>query len=133
LNSTVNYNYLVAEEVDMNSLNWKKIFDGTNLKGCRRFISEYDFYLGKLPQRITIRLYQLPDRDEVEFVQSHFIHTPTQADAYRTSTPYGDDELGALERAVRDLTMYYDSAVADGHVPNEAWLEANPQFFSLRP
>jgi hypothetical protein len=112
---------------------WTSVFEGKNVNGCRRFVSEYDFYLGTLPQRITIRLYQLLDRNEVEFVQSHFIHTPTQADAYRTSAPYGDNEMGALERAISDLTMYYDSAVRGGHQPNESWLEANPLFFSPEP
>jgi hypothetical protein len=75
-------------------------FENEHVHGARRLLSEHQFLIGRLRQRITVRLYQSLERDWVEFEQSHFINTPLQIDAYRTSAPYGDDEDDALRLAV---------------------------------
>ena len=111
-------------------------FENEHIHGARRFVSEHQFFVGELPQRVTVRLYQSLDRDWIEFEQSHFINTPLQIDAYRTSTPFGDDEDDALHLAVRFcLVQWYEQAVGEGHQPDESWLVPNPRFqnFVERP
>jgi hypothetical protein len=98
------------------------------IHGTRRFLSEHQFFLGSLTPRITIRFYLSFDMKQVEYEQSHFIHTPLQIGAYHTSVPFGDDEVHALRRAQSDLTEYYGQAVRAGHEPNDNWLEKNPDF-----
>jgi hypothetical protein len=111
-------------------------FENEHIHGARRFVSEHQFFVGELPQRVTVRLYQSLDRDWVEFEQSHFINTPLQIDAYKTSSPYGDDEDDALRLAVDFcLVQWYEQAVREGHSPDESWLVPNPRFqnFLERP
>ena len=104
-------------------------FESEHIRGARRFVSEHQFFVGELPQRVTVRLYQSLDGDWIEFEQSHFINTPLQIDAYRTSTPCGDDEDDALHLAVGFcLVQWYEQAVAEGHQPDESWLVPNPRF-----
>ena len=107
-------------------------FENDLIHGARRFISEHQFFVGELPQRVTVRLYQSLDRDWIEFEQSHFINTPIQIDAYRTSTPFGDDEDDALHLAVGFcLVQWYEQAVGEGHQPDESWLVPNPRFHNF--
>jgi hypothetical protein len=50
--------------------------------------------------------------------QRHFINTPLQIDAYRTSAPYGDNEDDALRLGVEFcLVQWYEQAVREGHQP----------------
>jgi hypothetical protein len=107
-------------------------FEKEHVHGARRLLSEHQFLIGTLRQRITVRLYQSLERDCVEFEQSHFINTPLQIDAYRTSTPYGDDEDDALRLAVGFcLVQWYEQAVREGHQPDESWLVPNPRFHNF--
>lgn len=59
---------------------------------------------------------------------SHYIKTPEQAGAYRPSNPSGDYEAYALHRAITAITDYYDTAVKNGHTPDESWLIPNKHF-----
>ena len=104
--------------------------DNDNIGGIRRFLSEHQFFIGKLSTRITVRLYEMQETREVEYVLSHFIHTPQQADAYRPSVPYGSDEADALSSAISALTIEYRCAVNVGSEPNEGWLVPNADFLS---
>ena len=107
-------------------------FENEHVHGARRLLSEHQFLIGTLRPRITVRLYQSLERDWVEFEQSHFINTPLQIDAYRTSTPYGDDEDDALRLAVGFcLVQWYEQAVREGHQPDESWLVPNPRFHNF--
>jgi len=113
-------------------INMHSAFENEHIHGARRFVSEHQFFVGELPQRVTVRLYQSLDRDWIEFEQSHFINTPLQIDAYRTSTPFGDDEDDALHLAVGFcLVQWYQQAVAEGHRPDESWLVPNPKFHNF--
>jgi len=102
-----------------------------HVHGVRRLVSEHQFFVGELSQRITLRLYESPERDWIEYEQSHFIRTPLQADPYRTSTPWGDDALYALNFAAFGITQWYDQAVREGHQPNDSWLVPNPRFHNF--
>ncbi len=111
-------------------------FENEHIHGARRFVSEYQFFVGELPQMVAVRLYESLDRNWIEFEQSHFINTPLQIDAYRTSAPYGDNEDDALRLAVGFcLVQWYEQAVGEGHQPDESWLVPNPRFqnFVERP
>ncbi|MFZ0964126.1 MAG: hypothetical protein WAO35_24940 [Terriglobia bacterium] len=112
----------------MSPLTPESALKGRSIRGARQLLSEYSFRVGDLSQFITIRLYRLIGTDTVIFEQSHFIHTPTQIDAYRTSAPMGNDETEALGRAVRTLVEHYEEAVRVGHRPQDSWLEPNPDF-----
>jgi hypothetical protein len=102
--------------------------EGPSIRDARQLLSEYSFRVGDLSPFIRIRLYRLIDTGTVVFEQSHFIHTPTQMDAYRTSAPMGDDETEALRRAVRTIVEHYEQAKRAGHNPQDSWLEPNPDF-----
>jgi hypothetical protein len=111
----------------------QSVFENENIHGVRRLVSEYQFFVGELPQMITVRFYQPLDRNWIEFEQSHFINTPLQIDAYRTSAPYGDDQDDALRLAVGFcLVQWYEQAIREGHQPDESWLVPNPRFHNLR-
>jgi hypothetical protein len=111
----------------------QSVFENEHIHGVRRFVSEYQFFVGELPQMITVRFYQSLDRNWIEFEQSHFINTPLQIDAYRTSAPYGDDQDDALRLAVGFcLVQWYEQAIREGHQPDESWLVPNPRFHNLR-
>lgn len=112
----------------MSSLTPESALKGRSIRNARQLLSEYSFRVGNLSQFITIRLYRLIGEDKVVFEQSHFIHTPTQIDAYRTSVPVGDDETEALGRAIRTLVDHYEEAMRAGHKPKDSWLEPNPDF-----
>jgi hypothetical protein len=110
----------------------QSVFESEHIHGARRFVSEYQFFVGELPQMITVRFYQPLDRNWIEFEQSHFINTPLQIDAYRTSAPYGDDQDDALRLAVGFcLVQWYEQAIREGHQPDESWLVPNPRFHSF--
>ena len=91
----------------------------------RRFLSEYQFNLGELRPRVTIRLYENLEARNVEFEQSHYIKTPLQAEPYMTSKYWGDDEGDALGKAINTLTMEYEGAIRSGKEPNDSWLVPN--------
>ena len=107
---------------------WQSALDSSAIHDSRRFLSEFDFSLGKLSTRIRVRLYAHVDRPLIEYDLSHFIHTPIQAGPYQPSTPFGDDEGDALHQAVFGLTHNYNAAVNAGHTPSESWLVENPDF-----
>ncbi len=50
-------------------------FENEHVHGARRFVSEYQFFVGELPQMVAVRLYESLDRNWIEFEQSHFITT----------------------------------------------------------
>ena len=79
--------------------------------------------IGELPTVVTIRLKKRSTvRGKVEYTTSHVIHTPAQAQPYRTRLPFGDDHSSAVVKALQDLTLYYRLATRDGHRPQMDWL-----------
>lgn len=106
----------------------KSVFDNDLINEPVKLLSEYRFFLGDLPEKITIRLYESLKGKEVIFTQSHFINTPVQIDAYRTSRPWNDDESSALHQAIFGFTRFYRDAVNEGHRPELSWLEPNKDF-----
>jgi hypothetical protein len=60
--------------------------------------------------------------------QSHFLHTPLQLDAYRTSWPANDTEERAWRSAIWTLVDWYKQAVRQGHQPEESWLVPNTEY-----
>lgn len=104
------------------------IFDNESITDVQIFVSEYQFSLKGIAQPITIRIYKNINRNWYEFTQSHYIHTPTQGGPYITSRPWNDDEKLALHQAVSGVTTYYNSAIREGHAPQESWLVKNEDF-----
>lgn len=78
--------------------------------------------IGKLKTLVTIELGRFMTSDKTKYSVSHAIKTPTQIDPYHTSLPFAATPVGALNRAVTGLTMYYQQAVDAGHEPKEDWL-----------
>lgn len=76
--------------------------------------------IGSLTTEIAITL----KRSDVgiEFTQSHFIKTPLQIDAYRTSRPWNDTPGRALRQVITGLADHYGDAVRAGRAPDESWL-----------
>jgi hypothetical protein len=94
----------------------------------RKLVGEYKFYLGNLTPEITIKLYAPFHDTGIQFEQSHFIHTPVQIDAYKTSRPWNDNISAAINQVIHGLKDYYQSAVKAGHTPDDSWLVLNPNF-----
>ena len=94
----------------------------------RKFIGEYKFFLGTLKHEITIRLYDPFHSTQILFEQSHFIHTPSQIDAYETSRPWNDNVYAAINQVIRGFTDHYESAMRSGKTPDDSWLVPNPNF-----
>src|SRR6266511_2318072 len=84
----------------------EKVLRNPHLEVQREFLAEYQFQLKDIPVSITIRLYKRLGSDVVEFRQSHFIHTPVQADRYRTNSSWGENEAEALDRAVQTFVLH---------------------------
>ncbi len=95
-----------------------------------KVIGEYSFRLDELPEtKIKIRLFRYLDNPEnVYFSTSHYIHTPTQFDAYRTSRNWEYSEEQALKRAIETITSYYQNAIDTGETPEYSWLVPNTMF-----
>ncbi len=98
------------------------------LNDAKIHIREVSFRLGHLAPKINIRLFRYPGDKEIYFEQSHFIQTPKQADVYLPAMKSDSTEAYALTHAVQGLTHPYEVAVAQGHVPTEAWLRSNKEF-----
>lgn len=94
----------------------------------RKLVGEYKFYLGNLTPEITIRLYAPFNGTGIQFEQSHFIHTPVQADAYETSRPWNDNVGAAINQVIFGLIEHYRAAVKNGHTPDDSWLVPNLKF-----
>ena len=60
-----------------------------------RLVGEQHISLGELRTRVTIRIYELRNRNLFFFTQSHFLHTPKQMDPYMTNAGYGDSYKAA--------------------------------------
>ncbi|MFH1226724.1 MAG: hypothetical protein V1701_02320 [Planctomycetota bacterium] len=102
--------------------------DDDLISNPRKLLSGYQFTLGEIPVLITIRLYKQLNGKNVEFEQSHFIHTPIQGGPYMTSIPWNDDEASALHQVISGFTRDYNAAVKQGHKPAESWLVPNKNF-----
>lgn len=98
------------------------------LSQTRKLLSQYEFQLGTLTPRITIRLYETVGGKGVWWEQSHYIKTPGMGDKYCPSRPWGDDEAYALHLAVTSLTSYYGNALKQGASPSDDWLIPNKHF-----
>jgi len=88
----------------------------------------YEFNLRGIPVNIKIRFDKKKRDGAVTFSQSHFIHTPAQADPYRTSRPWGHTEKDALDVALNGYKRFYRMAIEAGHKPDESWLVSNSHF-----
>lgn len=93
-------------------------------------VGEYSFRLEDIPEtKIKIRLFKYLDNDNaVYFTTSHYIKTPTQFDAYRTSRNWEYTEEQALNRAIETITSYYQNAIDTGEIPEDSWLIPNTSF-----
>lgn len=89
--------------------------------------NECSFLVGELTTRVFIRIHA-GENDWCWWQQSHFMHTPLQIDAYRTSGPANDTEERAWRSAIWTLVDWYEQAVRQGHQPEELWLVPNPDF-----
>jgi hypothetical protein len=105
-----------------------EILSDDSFENVKIYIREISFNLKELSPVIKIRLYKQPNDQRVFFEQSHFLDTPIQADPYRTSTPFADDEEGALRHAVRTFMDFFPAAVEQGHKPSDEWLVPNSDF-----
>jgi hypothetical protein len=63
-----------------------------------------------------------------EFTQSHFIKTPLQGGAYRTSVRRDDTIEGALRKAMRTIMGDYNQAISKGETPTESWFVKNNNY-----
>lgn len=104
------------------------VLSGPGISGARELRGEFHFKVGKLTPGVVVRLWRHIGVEGVFFELSHFMKTPSQADPYVTSGPWGDDEASALRKAVMTLTMYFDIAVREGHTPDDTWLVPSRSF-----
>jgi hypothetical protein len=98
----------------------------------RRIFNEYKFSVGKLKTVITIRTYQEKEGGHYIFEQSHNIKTPSQIGPYKTSSPWGENEADAVQRAITSITQYYNQAIKNSDKPVESWLIANKRFIDIK-
>jgi hypothetical protein len=104
-------------------------FEREDVKEPKYLIREYRFYLGQLAKEVGIRIWKTREPGRIyRFTQSHYLHTPTQIDPYRTSVDYGDTEEEAVTRALRTFTTHYREALGQGYKPQDAWLVENEQY-----
>lgn len=107
----------------------KEVFSNELIHSPRKILGEYVFYLESLSTPIKVRIsleYQPPQPEHpFHFETSVYIHTPTQAGPYITSTPWDATEEGALQRVINGFLPYYKSAIDKGHNPEESWLVKN--------
>jgi hypothetical protein len=110
----------------------KKMFDNKHISEPRKVIGEYSFYLEGASTRVSIRIsheFNPPNPEyQFHFELSHYIHTPTQAGPYITSSPWSTSEDGALHRAINVVLPFYTGAIEAGHTPSESWLVKNEYF-----
>jgi hypothetical protein len=86
---------------------------------------EYRFELEGIPETtVHVRVFQpeASSGEEWEYTSSHWIKTPTQIGVYTPSAPFGSSPQAAIEKAIRDYTVFYSGAVNAGHAPNPSWL-----------
>ena len=81
----------------------------------------YRLRIGRFQTVVTVNLKRL-EGGFVEYINSHGIRTPKQADVYFSSITICKDWASALEKAVEDLVADYRAAVAKGYQPEESWL-----------
>ena len=103
-------------------------FDSDYVQDPRRLLSTYEFRLGALAQRITIRLYWNISKRKVEFEQSHLLRSPAQFGLYTPDAPYTNNEEDALRTALKPFKAFYEYAVREGYEPDETWLVTNESF-----
>jgi len=109
----------------------ESLFDREIISSKRQFLSGYQFTLGPLTPRVTIRLYKNLENGRVEFEQSHYIHTSSNpAGPYIAAAKWGEDEYDAMWRALNTLTMNYEAAIRSEEEPNDSWLVPNPDWVS---
>jgi len=106
----------------------EKALADEHISDVRKESGEYEFQLGSLTPRITIRLYQKVGEQRVWWEQSHYIKTPGMLGPYHASRPWGDDEAYALHLAVTSLTSYYGQALKKGETPSDDWLIPDENF-----
>lgn len=111
-------------------MNTKKLkYDENTVLELKQMLGEYSFTLPDIPEvEIKIRLYQYLDREDICFKTNYFIKTPIQISPYTTSNNFAPTEEIALERAIKTITSYYNSALAEGHIPNIGWLIKNTNY-----
>lgn len=94
-----------------------------------KIVGEYSFRLEQLSNiEIRIRIKCNENNDGFFFQTSHFIKTPLQATAYRTSRDYGQTEQIAIQMALETITSFYNEAINEGLIPDESWLEENESY-----
>lgn len=107
----------------------RDVFCQEEIEMPERLVSEYKFYLKGISLRITIRLYESVLGKGYLFTQSHFIKTPTQIDPYETNHATGSSEEEAVRCVLRTFVSFYNSAIKEGHEPEDAWLVPNKNFY----
>ena len=99
---------------------------------AKKLVAEYSFRLREIHQiEIQIKIWKTKDSyggSYFMFDQSHYLHTPVQIDAYRTSVPFGETEEHALRRALDTFKDFIPAAIAKGYTPSAEWLEKNETF-----
>jgi hypothetical protein len=98
----------------------------------KSLVGQYSFRLKQI-QNVTIRIkvWQTKESyggDRFTFSTSHYIHTPTQIDAYLTSSPYASSEEWAITLAIHGIVDFYTDAIKKGHTPTSKWLIPNEDF-----
>ena len=79
--------------------------------------------IGEIRTQIEITLSRYMDCERTSFWMTHALKTPIQSFACRAVQPEGDYPALALFQAVSNMTLWYRSAVEQGHVPADDWLE----------
>lgn len=105
------------------------VFNRECIEQASEMVCEFFFRLSGIAAEIRVKVYRERDGSlPYRFETSHYIKTPEQAGRYVTSRPYGDNIQYALRLGVTSLTQYYESAVRNGHQPQDSWLEENSSF-----
>ncbi|OUL23823.1 hypothetical protein BV378_20635 [Nostoc sp. RF31YmG] len=80
---------------------------------------------------VTIKVYKntFSEQQPYTFKLSHYVKTPSQAGVYIPSITSYDSEILAISQAIKSLTTYINSAIAEGHKPSDDWLIPNQSWY----
>ncbi|MBD2359235.1 hypothetical protein H6G41_32410 [Tolypothrix sp. FACHB-123] len=80
---------------------------------------------------VTIKVYKntILERQPYTFKLSHYIKTPAQAGVYIPSITSYDTEIMAIDQAIKSLTTFINSAIAEGYTASEDWLIPNQSWY----
>jgi len=92
-------------------------------------VARYSFWFDAGDESVKIHvIIKETDRGMYTYSTSHMIQTPMQAGPYSSSRRTMDTPEAALNKAIDDLTSFYNGAVSKGHNPSAKWFVESETF-----